>query len=139
LEQYPKILVQGFRYFNVWGKYEDHKADQASPYSKFTQQALTEGEIRLFENSNRYYRDFVPVETVIDVHKQFLKIKKSGIWNLGTGIPTSFQSIAEEISNKYNVPIRYISMPQNLKSQYQVYTCADLTKLKNTLNEKSSS
>ena len=31
-------LIQGFRYFNVYGEGEDHKEDQASPVHKFTKQ-----------------------------------------------------------------------------------------------------
>ena len=33
----------------------------------------------------------------------------------------------------YNVGIEYIDMPDNLKSSYQEYTKADLTKLNRTL------
>jgi ADP-L-glycero-D-manno-heptose 6-epimerase len=124
-----KYPVQGFRYFNVYGPHEDHKGDQASPYHKFTQQAKNKGVITLFENSDQYLRDFVPVETVIDVHKKFLNLKESGVWNVGKGKPRSFQKIAEEIAEKYNARIEYIPMPENIKKQYQAYTCADLTKL----------
>lgn len=133
-----QIVVQGFRYFNVYGKYEDHKGNQASPYHKFLNQAINTGEIILFENSDQYYRDFVPVEDVINVHKKFLNIKESGIWNVGTGKPTSFQSIADHIADKTGAKIKFIPMPENLRAQYQPYTCADLTKLLSTLYEKSN-
>jgi ADP-L-glycero-D-manno-heptose 6-epimerase len=121
--------IQGFRYFNVYGLHEEHKGDQASPYYKFAQQAKDTGVIKLFENSDRYFRDFVPVETVVDVHKRFFNVNESGIWNIGTGKPKSFQVVAEEIANQYNARIEYIPMPDNIKAQYQKYTCADLTKL----------
>lgn len=123
------ILVQGFRYFNVYGPHEDHKGDQASPFFKFEKQAKETGVIQLFEGSDQYQRDFVPVERVCDVHRQFLDIKETGIWNLGTGSPRSFQSVAEEIAQKYNARIEYIPMPDNIKNQYQTYTCADLNLL----------
>lgn len=121
--------IQGFRYFNVYGPCEGHKEDQASPYHKFTEQAKNTGVIKLFEGSENYSRDFVPVETVINVHKRFFTVEESGIWNVGTGIATSFQSVAEEIAQQYNARIEYIPMPDNIKAQYQTYTCADLTKL----------
>lgn len=124
--EYP---IQGFRYFNVYGPHEEHKGDQASPYYKFAQQAKDTGVIKLFENSDQYFRDFVPVETVVDVHKRFFNVNESGIWNIGTGKPKSFQVVAEEIANQYNARIEYIPMPDNIKAQYQKYTCADLTKL----------
>lgn len=133
-ESWTDIYVQGFRYFNVHGPHEDHKGNQSSPHHKFEQQAKTTGVIKLFENSDQYLRDFVPVETVVDVHKTFFKVKESGIWNVGTGRPSSFQSVAENIAKKYNAVIEYIPMPDNVKNQYQTYTCADTTKLKKYYN-----
>jgi ADP-L-glycero-D-manno-heptose 6-epimerase len=124
------IYIQGFRYFNVYGPREDHKGDQASPYHKFKKQAQETGVIKLFENSDQYLRDFVPVETVVDVHKKFFNVKESGIWNVGTGQPRSFQAVAEDIAKEYNAVIEYIPMPDNVKGQYQTYTCADTAKLK---------
>lgn len=136
---YPHLLkdcvVQGFRYFNVHGPYEDHKGEQASPYHKFEQQAKTTGKIKVFYGSHHYLRDFIHVNRVVDIHKKFFHIKESGIWNVGSGQPTSFQAIADQIAKKYNATIEYIDMPENVKSQYQTYTCADLTKLTRTLNE----
>lgn len=132
--KFDNIVVQGFRYFNVYGPHEDHKGDQASPFHKFEQQAKTTGVIKLFEKSHNYCRDFVHVNTVVDVHKKFFNIKESGVWNVGTGKPRSFEDVAREIADKYNARIEYIPMPENLKNQYQVYTCADLTKLRKHFN-----
>ena len=53
-----KVIVQGFRYFNVYGPYEDHKGNQASPYTKFTKQAQEDKIIKVFEGSENYKRDF---------------------------------------------------------------------------------
>lgn len=125
--------VQGFRYFNVYGPYEDHKGDQASPYHKFEKQAKETGIISIFEGSEKFQRDFIHVDQVVETHKKFFDINESGIWNLGTGKPKSFKDVAVEIANKYNAKIEYIPMPENLKGQYQTYTCADLTKLNKTL------
>ena len=52
-------LIQGFRYFNVYGDGEDHKGNQASPVSKFTKQIKTTGKLSLFEGSNNFFRDFI--------------------------------------------------------------------------------
>jgi ADP-L-glycero-D-manno-heptose 6-epimerase len=130
--------VQGFRYFNVYGAHEDHKGNQASPYYQFTQQAKDNGVIKLFENSENYLRDFVPVEVVVDTHKQFFNVTESGIWNVGTGQAKSFQQVGEEVAAKFNARIEYIPMPAALVSQYQTYTQADLTKLNRTLNDHSN-
>jgi ADP-L-glycero-D-manno-heptose 6-epimerase len=132
------ILVQGFRYFNVYGPHEDHK-DQPSPFHRFAKEAQETGVIKLFYGSNYFYRDFVPVELITDLHQKFFNVKESGVWNIGTGTVRSFQSVAEEIAAKYSAKIEYIEMPPSLKTQYQIYTCADLTKLKRTLGEANCS
>lgn len=129
-----KYPVQGFRYFNVYGEFEDHKGDQASPYHKFTKQAKETGVIKIFEGSENFKRDFVPVENVVKVHKKFFSLPKSGVWNIGTGTAKSFKEVAEEIAAEYNAKIEYIPMPEHIKKQYQTYTCADLTKLRSTID-----
>jgi ADP-L-glycero-D-manno-heptose 6-epimerase len=125
--------VQGFRYFNVYahnGAGEEHKGTQASPFCQFYQQAKTTGEIRVFENSDQYQRDFVPVEQVVDTHLKFLNVRESGIWNVGTGQTMSFLDVAKT----FNTKIVEIPMPAVLQSSYQRYTCADMTKTQNSLS-----
>jgi ADP-L-glycero-D-manno-heptose 6-epimerase len=116
--------IQGFRYFNVYGSGEDHKGGQASPYHQFEKQAKETGRIRVFERSQDYRRDFVPVSQIVDTHLAFLNIKQSGVFNVGTGRTQSFYEVAE----RFGVPIEEIPMPEHLKSSYQTYTCADMTK-----------
>lgn len=125
-------LVQVFRYFNVYGDGEDHKGDQASPYHKFTKQAI-DGEIVIFENSDRYKRDFIHVNDILDYHHKFMKINDSGLWNLGSGRAVSFEKVARNIASDYNTSIRYVPMPENLKASYQEYTCANMTKTWDTV------
>ena len=126
-------IVHGFRYFNVYGNYEEHKGSQGSPVSQFSRQA-EDGKIKLFHNSSNYLRDFVAVEDVCRVHVEYIKrVKASGVWNIGTGKATSFQSVADLVSRKHNAPIEYIEMPEILKSSYQAYTCADTSKLEDSI------
>ena len=126
-------IVQGFRYFNVYGNYEEHKGNQGSPVSQFSRQA-EDGKIKLFHNSDNYLRDFVAVEDVCRVHVEYIKrVKTSGIWNVGTGKATSFQNVADLVSRKYDAPIEYVDMPEILKSSYQTYTCADTSKLEDSI------
>jgi len=132
------VRCQGFRYFNVYGANEAHKGTQASPYHQFSIQAQSTGVIKVFEGSENMVRDFVPVDRVLDVQYEFIKkdINENGIWNIGTGKTTSFLDVALIFAEKYNVPVKTIPMPEHLKASYQYYTCADLTKLQNTLNAK---
>lgn len=128
------IRVQGFRYFNVYGPNEDHKNDQASPYHKFMKQYRETGKIKLFENSDKYLRDFVPVEQVCQTHIDFFEVRESGVWNVGTGSPKSFLDVALSIAPAEC--IEYIPMPAILRDSYQEYTCADMSKTHNSLNNK---
>lgn len=126
-------VVQGFRYFNVYGNYEEHKGNQGSPVSQFSKQA-EDGKIKLFHNSDNYLRDFIAVEDVCRVHVEYIKrVKASGVWNVGTGKATSFQKVADLVSRKYDAPIEYVDMPEILKSSYQTYTCADTSKLEDSI------
>jgi ADP-L-glycero-D-manno-heptose 6-epimerase len=132
------VAVQGFRYFNVYGPLEDHKGDQASPYHKFTKQAKETGVITLFDGSEDFRRDFVHVDEVIRIHKEFFNIKMSGLWNLGTGVATSFTDVAIKIAEENNAQIKYIPMPDNIAKHYQKYTLADMRKIRKILNENRS-
>jgi ADP-L-glycero-D-manno-heptose 6-epimerase len=121
--------VQVFRYFNVYGENEENKLNQASPITKFVIQSKKK-KIFLFKNSKNYLRDFIWVGDVCRIHEFFFKIKKSGVFNVGTGQTNSFESIAKIIAKKYNAKIIYISMPKNIKKHYQKYTKANLDNLK---------
>jgi ADP-L-glycero-D-manno-heptose 6-epimerase len=128
------IRVQGFRYFNVYGSNEDHKGDQASPYHKFMKQYRETGKIKLFENSDKYLRDFVPVEQVCQTHIDFFDVRESGVWNIGTGTPKSFLDVALSIAPLDC--IEFIPMPAILRDSYQEYTCADMTKTQDSLKHR---
>jgi ADP-L-glycero-D-manno-heptose 6-epimerase len=135
-QQPQNIVVQGFRYFNVYGPNEDHKGDQASPYTKFSNQAKDKGTVTLFKGSEDFKRDFICVNDICEVQKLMLNINQSDIWNLGSGTATSFETVGRLIAQKYNATLNYIDMPDNLKKQYQSYTCADMSALNNIINKK---
>ena len=121
---------------NLSGPHEEHKGNQASPITKFTKQAEEEGKITIFTDSENYKRDFVCVSDVCKIHEKMFDIKEKGIYNIGTGKAVSFKQIADLIAKKYNAKIKYIPMPENLKHQYQSYTCANLEKLNTVLKFK---
>ena len=129
------IRCQGFRYFNVHGANEMHKGNQASPYYQFAVQAQSTGIIKVFEGSEHFRRDFISVDHVLGVQFQFVNqdIDENGIWNVGTGTTRSFMDVAKEKADQYGALIEKIPFPEHLKYSYQTYTCADLTKLQQTL------
>lgn len=115
-------LVQGFRYFNVYGEGEDHKNDQASPVHKFSKQIKETNKLELFEGSDKFMRDFVCVDDVVDIVLN--NDKSSGIYDLGTSNPVSFQHVAECVIKKFGGEINFVPFPDHLKNKYQHYTCA---------------
>jgi ADP-L-glycero-D-manno-heptose 6-epimerase len=132
LEEYIKnrnapVIWQGFRYFNVYGSGEDHKGTQASPQTQFTRQAKETRVIKIFEGSENFIRDFVPVKTICSYHEKFLSTNISGIFNIGTGNTKSFLQVAEEVASLYNAKLKTIPFPSHLLYHYQTYTCADMS------------
>ena len=119
-------IAQGFRYFNVYGSGEEHKGSQASPWTQFAKQYKETGKVKLFEGSETMLRDFVPVEQVVKTHLDFLKVKESGVWNVGTGTTKSFLDVAKSVAPESSFD--FVPMPEILKSSYQYYTCADMNK-----------
>lgn len=116
--------IQGFRYFNVYGNGEDHKGDQASPISKFTKQIRETGKLQLFKGSEKFLRDFVCVDDVVNIVLN--NDAGSGIYDLGTSNPVSFQTVAELIAKKEGGTIEYVPFPKHLIGKYQTYTCANM-------------
>lgn len=120
IDKFPSI--QGFRYFNVYGDGEESKGDQASPVSKFAKQIQETGKLKLFEGSDKFLRDFICVDDIVNI--VLMNKKQSGIYDLGTSNPISFQYVAECVSKKYNGEIEYVPFPEHLNGKYQDYTCA---------------
>ncbi len=125
-------FAQCFRYFNVYGpEGEEHKGDQASPFYKFKHQAEIADRVKIFEGSEKYLRDFIQVDDVVKIQQKFLDIPANGIYNIGSGKAISFMDVAK----KYTSKIVEIPMPEVLKSSYQEYTCADMTKTNEMLRK----
>lgn len=129
LQNMGSNIVQIFRYFNVHGTGEDHKGSQASPYNQFERQYRTTNKVKVFHDSSQYRRDFIHVEQIAELHRKFLDIPESGLWNFGTGTTQSFLDVAKTFTDN----IEYIDMPDSLKWGYQTYTCSNTEKLEHTL------
>ena len=116
-------LIQGFRFFNVYGLGEEHKGNQRSPVSKFTEQAIQNGVIEIFEGSENCKRDFIWVDDVVDVVDN--NGAGSGIYDLGSGHVYSFRQVAEIIAEKFGAEIKEIPFPEHLKDKYQYNTISN--------------
>ena len=132
-----KSQVVGLRYFNVYGPYEQHKEVMSSVVYHFYNQFQKHGMLNLFKGSHGYEngeqrRDFVYVKDTIDVKLWFLKNNISGIYNVATGKSRSFNDIANSVISYFNSGyINYIDFPEGLEKQYQAFTEADMTNLRN--------
>jgi ADP-L-glycero-D-manno-heptose 6-epimerase len=136
-QQDIKIYVQGFRYFNVYGRYNHLRGKRANAITKWREQARKEGKITVWENAEHIYRDWTHVQDVCRLHIDFIKtVNGSGIWNCGAGLAHSFLDIAEEIAEQENVPIEFIPMPVEERTRMRVKTKADLTHLKATVGKR---
>jgi ADP-L-glycero-D-manno-heptose 6-epimerase len=129
--------VVGLKYFNVFGPNENHKRHMASMVYKMVPIVQKERAIRLFASSDpdrfangEQCRDFIYVKDVARMTCEFLKNSMHGIFNIGSGIPTTWNSLATAIFTALRVPpkITFTEMPEELRSQYQNYTCADMNK-----------
>jgi len=127
--------VQGFRFFNVYGHGEEHKGDQMSVFHKFEKQAKETGVIKVFEGSDKIYRDFIWVGDVCQIIEKFIDVDQTDVWNIGTGKARTFLEIANLYAKKYDAKVEEIPMPDKLKLQYQYFTEANIDKLSNTIGE----
>jgi ADP-L-glycero-D-manno-heptose 6-epimerase len=137
--------IVGLKYFNVLGPNEYHKADMRSFVLKAFEQINTTGKVRLFKSHKPDYkdgeqkRDFLYVKDAVDMTLFFYDNPDTfGIYNLGAGVSRSWNDLAKAVfaamGKKQN--IEYIDMPDSVRNQYQYFTEADITKLRNIGYEK---
>ncbi|WP_439234631.1 ADP-glyceromanno-heptose 6-epimerase [Lonepinella koalarum] len=123
--------VCGFKYFNVYGPKEQHKGSMASVAFHLNNQILNGENPKLFAGSEHFLRDFIYVGDVAQVNLWAWQHGVSGIFNLGTGKAESFLEVAQAVLKHHGKgEIETIPFPDHLKSRYQEYTQADLTKLR---------
>lgn len=131
--------IVGLKYFNVYGPREWHKADMRSMVLKAYEQIKKYGKIKLFKSYHPNYkdgeqlRDFIYVKDAVEMTLFFLeKPEINGIFNVGTGIPRSWNDLAHAVFSALGMKpvIEYIDMPEELKGKYQYFTKAEMDKIK---------
>ena len=124
--------VVGLRYFNVFGQGEQLKGRPASMVYHLIQQMKSGGAPRIFKMGEQV-RDHVPVGDCIRANMLALEAP-SGIYNVGTGLGTSFNDLVRMINIALGTDYapEYIEMPYHPAS-YQANTQADLTRSKSLL------
>lgn len=127
--------ITGLRFFNVCSFDREKHKKQPSPTYSFSHQLDKEKKIVLFHNSDSILRDFIFIEDVLDIIIffifEYVPNNKSNIFNIGTGIPVSFENIADALIEKRGFGKKeYIEKPKTLTDNYQQYTCANINKLR---------
>jgi len=129
----------GLKFFNVYGPNETHKGVMQSLVSKIFPAVKAGETVSLFKSYRSDYpdggqqRDFIYVKDCVAVVSWFLKHPEtSGLFNVGTGTPRSFLDLVSVVCSVVGATpnIRFIDMPDELRPQYQYFTCADIAKLR---------
>tara|TARA_B100000795_G_scaffold4571_1_gene3231 strand:- start:11383 stop:12384 length:1002 start_codon:yes stop_codon:yes gene_type:complete len=125
IKKNPKMHIIGLRYFNVYGPGEFYKGSTSSMVIQLGHQILKGKSPRLFNKSKNIFRDFINIEDVIQANVKACISSKSNVYNIGTGIPRSFQDISDILQKELgtNYETDYFSNPHN---SYQSYTQADI-------------
>ncbi|MCA1962412.1 MAG: ADP-glyceromanno-heptose 6-epimerase [Prosthecobacter sp.] len=131
--------IVGLKYFNVYGPNEDHKADMRSVVHKAYGQICQTGRVQLFKSDRPDYkdgeqmRDFLYVKDAVRMTLHLAcTAGAAGLFNLGSGQAHTWLQLVSAIFAALNLEpvIDFVPMPEHLKAKYQYYTCADITRLR---------
>lgn len=129
----------GFKFFNVYGLGERHKARMASVVLHAYDQIRATSGMKLFRShkagiaDGHQQRDFIYVEDVISVlHFALEKPLQRGIYNLGTGEARTFLDLARAVFHSLGLPekIEFIDTPVSIRDKYQYFTQAHMNRLR---------
>ena len=129
----------GLKFFNVFGPNEYHKGRMASVVYQAFNRVTESKKMTLFRSHRLAYkdgeqaRDFIYVEDVANVMLHFMKTRKmSGIYNVGTGIARTYLDLAKAVfkAMKVKEDISFVDTPEDIRDNYQYYTCAKIDKLR---------
>ena len=131
--------IVGLKYFNVFGPHEDHKGDMRSVVHKAYSQILSSGTVELFKSYRQDYRngeqrrDFIYVKDAVDVSLFFHDHQEvSGLFNCGSGQAQTWKDLITALFTAMGREpnIKFVEMPDILRSRYQYFTQADGRKLR---------
>ena len=125
----------GLRYFSVYGPNERHKGKYANNISQFLWD-MAKGNSPLIYGNGNQTRDFTMVHDVVQANLLAMRADKEfGIFNVGTGIQTSFNQVIEIIDKKLGSEIRPTYIHNPIKNYVQD-TLADISNTKSELGYK---
>lgn len=134
----PALPIVGLRYFNVFGPGEERKGHMASMVLQLARRLLSGEAPRLFADGSQR-RDQVYVDDVVactlaagGVRKPADRPPRPGVYNLGSGVATSFNEIIETLREALEIPesaipTEYFDMPAHIRRFYQDFTLAEMS------------
>ncbi len=129
----------GLKFFNVFGPNEYHKGEMMSLVAKRFEDAKAGKAVRLFKShrdgiaDGEQRRDFIYVEDTVAVMLWLLDHPRvSGIFNVGTGVASSFKDMITALFAALGrgPNIEYIDMPLAIRDSYQYFTRASVDQLR---------
>jgi ADP-L-glycero-D-manno-heptose 6-epimerase len=117
------------------------KGDMRSVVSKAWKQIEETGQVKLFKSYHPDYpdggqkRDFLYVKDAVAMTLHLASSRKAGgLFNIGSGEANTWLELVHPIFEALGREprIEFIEMPEALRSQYQYFTRADITKLLST-------
>jgi ADP-L-glycero-D-manno-heptose 6-epimerase len=129
---FDDMHIIGLRYFNVFGPREEKKGRPASMVYHLAKQMMAGNRPKIFKMGEQK-RDHIYVKDCVLANIKALDAK-SGIYNVGTGVATSFNELVKVLNDVLdtNLEPEYIDMPYD-KNSYQSNTQADTSRAKNLL------
>lgn len=133
LAELTGATIIGLRFSNVYqGHTEKHKGNASSMIYQLYQQMLS-GNPKLFRDGSQR-RDFVHVSDVVDAIVLAMRQGQSGVYNIGSGVSTTFNEIVRLINQENNLhrEVEYIDCP--IEKVYQHTTIVDISKARHQLD-----
>jgi ADP-L-glycero-D-manno-heptose 6-epimerase len=131
--------LTGLKYFNVFGPNEQHKGDMRSVVYKAFHQIQQTGAVSLFKSYKAEYadggqmRDFFYVKDAAAATVFLAEhVNGGGLYNLGSGEPNTWLALVKPIfaALEREPNIKFVDMPESMRSKYQYFTSADIGKLR---------
>lgn len=117
--------ITGVRYFNVYGPHEAHKGKMASMVYQLYRQMRAGQRPRVYKHGEQM-RDFVYVRDVVEGTILAAGCKKAGVYNLGSGIATSFNELIAQLNAALGTSLETDYIDNPFVAFYQDHTQADL-------------
>lgn len=125
-EHYDRLTIVGVRYFNVFGPGEKYKGKSSSMIWQLWQQIASGKDPRIFKFGEQV-RDHIYVKDVVAATILASQIDSCGIFNVGTGIATSFNDVIVYLNKVLGTDTKTEYFDNPYVGVYQDTTQADMT------------